>query len=126
MAALIVISLLALAGAGPGFATLHLQLAASYWPLNAEPRGELNIPGHIEPQKDFHPIRRCDDPGATGHRQWPQDTGNNAAYQPRHAPASGNELGVLLLVSNDHDHDGAIDTRRLRRCDEFVDQSAQQ
>ncbi len=31
------------------------------------------------------------------------------------------ELGVSLLVSNDHDHDGAIDTRRLRRCDEFVD-----
>src|SRR5262249_12277075 len=31
------------------------------------------------------------------------------------------ELGVLLLISNDHDHDGAIDTRRLRRTDGIVD-----
>ena len=31
------------------------------------------------------------------------------------------ELGVSLLVGNDHDHDGAIDTRRLRRTDGFAD-----
>jgi hypothetical protein len=31
------------------------------------------------------------------------------------------ELGVSLLISNAHDHDGAIDTRRLRRTDGFAD-----
>jgi len=105
----------------PGFATLHLQLAASCSPLNAEPRGELNVPGHIEPQKDFHPIRRCDDPGATGHRQWPKTLETMLRTSRDTLLRRADELGVLLLVSNDHDHDGAIDTRRLRRCDEFVD-----
>jgi hypothetical protein len=47
----------------PEFATLHFQFAASGSALNAEPLGELNVAGRIEPQKDFHPIRRCDDPG---------------------------------------------------------------
>jgi len=30
-------------------------------------------------------------------------------------------LGVSLLISNDHDHDGAIDTRMLRSTEGFVD-----
>jgi hypothetical protein len=31
------------------------------------------------------------------------------------------ELGVSLVISNDHDHDGAIDTRMLRSTERFVD-----
>jgi hypothetical protein len=31
------------------------------------------------------------------------------------------ELGVSLVISNDHDHDGAIDTRMLRSTEGFVD-----
>jgi len=31
------------------------------------------------------------------------------------------ELGVSLVISNDHDHEGAIDTRMLRCTDGFVD-----
>jgi hypothetical protein len=31
------------------------------------------------------------------------------------------ELGVSLIVSSDHDHEGAIDTRMLRCTDGFVD-----
>jgi len=31
------------------------------------------------------------------------------------------ELGVSLVMSDDHDHDGAIDTRAFRCTDGFVD-----
>ena len=31
------------------------------------------------------------------------------------------EIGVSLVINDDHDHDGAIDTRMLRCTDGFVD-----
>jgi hypothetical protein len=31
------------------------------------------------------------------------------------------ELGVSLVISSDHDHEGAVDTRMLRCSDGFVD-----
>ena len=54
-------------------------------------------------QKKFHEIRRCADPGATGHQHRPQDTGNNAENEPREVIRRADELGVSLVIGSDHD-----------------------
>ena len=116
MAALIVISVFALAGACFPIRRLASLTCGNALAIEARAYAGMNNKQHT---RNFTPSDDALILGATGHSHRPQDTGNDAAYQPKKSCVgltnSAFRWPSVMTMT------GAVDARRRHRSDRIVD-----